>query len=95
MKAPQHALWITLGENTFPPDGLNLTLSPLSGLRDMVQLGLGAYESLLAMSMVTKEWVPSAIHNINGLPMAENRPFQTTDITLDGRDDENNIPTNS
>ena len=61
----------------------------------MVKLRLGAYESLLAMSMVTKERVPSAIHNISGLLMAENRPFQTTDITLDGRDDENNIPTDS
>ena len=57
----------------------------------MAKLGLKAYESPLAMSMVTKEWVPAVTHNINGHLLAEYRPFQTTDITLEGKDNENKI----
>ena len=43
------------------------------------------------MSMVTKEWVPLAIHDIGGRLMAEYRPFQTTDIGLDRKDNKNKI----
>ena len=57
----------------------------------MAKLGLKAYESLLAMSMVTKEWVPAAIHDINRHLMAEYRPSQTTDIMFKGKDNENKI----
>ena len=57
----------------------------------MVKLGLKLYESLLAMNMVTKEWIPSDIPCINGHLMPKYRPFQTTDITLDGKDNENKI----
>ena len=57
----------------------------------MVKLGLKLYESLMAMSMVTKEWAPSDIHGINGHLMPEHRPFQTPDIMLDGKDNENKI----
>ena len=54
-------------------------------------MGLKAYGSLLAMSMVTKEWVPAVTHDINGHLLAEYRPCQTSDITLEGKDDENKI----
>ena len=60
-------------------------------MRDVAKLGLKAYESLLAMSMVTKEWVPAAIHDINRHLMAEYRPSQVTYVMLDGKDDENKI----
>ena len=43
------------------------------------------------MSMVIKEWVPSNTHGIDGHLMPEKRPFQTTDIKLDGKDDKNKI----
>ena len=43
------------------------------------------------MSMVTKEWVPAVTHNINRHLLAEYRPFKITDITLEGKDDENKI----
>ena len=51
----------------------------------MAKLGLKAYESLLAMSTVTKDWVPAVTHDINGHLFAEYRPCQTTDITLEGK----------
>ena len=57
----------------------------------MVKLGLKAYKSLLTMRMVTKKWVPWAIHDVDRHLMAEYRPFQTTNITLDGKDNENKI----
>ena len=43
------------------------------------------------MSMVTKEWLPAVTHATNWHLLAEYRPFQTTDITLEGKDDENKI----
>ena len=55
----------------------------------MAKLGLKAYKSLLAMSMVTKEWVPAVTRYIKGHLLAEYRPFKTTNITLGGKDDEN------
>ena len=57
----------------------------------MVKLGLKSYESLLAMSMVTKEWTPSNTHSADRHLMPEYRPFQTADIKLDGKDDKNKI----
>ena len=48
----------------------------------MAKLGLKAYKSLLAMSMVTKECGPAVTHYIKGHLLAEYRPFKTTDITL-------------
>ena len=68
-----------------------MTFSPFQGLRDVVKLGLKSYKSLLAMSVVTKEWTPSKTHGADGHPLPEYRPFQTTDIKLDGKDDENKI----
>ena len=56
-----------------------------------MKLGLKAYKSLLAMSMLTREWVLSAIHDIGGHLLAEYRPFQTTNIMRDGKDNENKI----
>ena len=35
--------------------------------------------------------MPAATHNINGHLLADYRPFQTTDITLEGKDDEKKI----
>ena len=43
------------------------------------------------MSMVIKEWVPTIINGIDGHLTPEYRPFQTTDIKLDGKDDKNKI----
>ena len=47
---------------------------PLQGLRDMKKLGLKAYKSLLAMSMVMKDWVALPTHDNNGHLLAEYRP---------------------
>ena len=57
----------------------------------MKKLGLKAYKSLLAMSTVTKDWVPAVTQDTNGHLLAEYRPCQTTGITLEGKDDENKI----
>ena len=89
--AREHAPRATPGEDRFPPDGIGLTSYPLQGLRDVVKLGLKSYESLLAMSMVTKEWTPSNTHSADRHLMPEYRPFQTADIKLDGKDDKNKI----
>ena len=48
---------------------------------DVAKLGLKAYKSLLAMSMVTKDWAPAVTHNINGHMLAEYWPCQPTNIT--------------
>ena len=56
-----------------------------------MKLGLKTYKGLLAMSMATKEWTPSAIHDGSGHLMSEYQPSQVTDIILDGKDNENKI----
>ena len=43
------------------------------------------------LNTVTKDWTASDIHNNHGHLLAEYRPCQTTDITLEGKDDENKI----
>ena len=53
-----------------------------------MKLGLKLYESLLAMGIVTKEWVPTAPCNADGHLTPKFWPFQVTNIVLSGQDDE-------
>ena len=53
---------------------LFLPSSPPHGLRDVVKLGLKSYESLLAMGIVTKIWVTTALRDNGGHLTAEFRP---------------------
>ena len=53
-----------------------------------MKLGLKSYESLLAMGIVTKNWVTTALRNNGSHLTAEFHPSQVTDIVLSKQDHE-------
>ena len=57
----------------------------------MAKLRLKEYESLLAMSTVTKDWEVISIHDDHGNLQADFCPWQPTNITVGGSEDEAKI----
>ena len=57
-------------------------------MRDLVKLGLKSYESLLAMGVVTKNWVTTALRDNGSHLLAVFRPSQVADIVLTEQDEE-------
>ena len=53
----------------------------------MVKLGIKSYESLLAMSALTKEWTPPDYYGADRQPLPGYRPCQVTNIKLIKKDD--------
>ena len=61
------------------------------GVRDVAKLGLKEYENLLAMSTVTKDWEGVVTHDDQNNLLAEYRPWQPSDFTIGGDEDEAKI----
>ena len=57
-------------------------------MRDVTKLGLKEYENLLAKSTVSKDWEGAITHDEQNNLLAEYRPWQPSDFTIGGEEDE-------